>query len=112
MLERAFRRLYNSPPYEELSLAMVTRRFLLAGMTGFAATLAAAPLLQLDSLPAAAAATWIWVGMFFLRLTVQLPLYLSGAIGALGVIINGKTHEGVMHIDSLAKTLDQYLPDN
>jgi len=35
---------------------------------------------------AAAAATWIWVGMFFLRLSVQLPLFLSGAIGALGVL--------------------------
>lgn len=36
---------------------MVTRRFLLAGMMGFAGTLAAAPLLQLASLPAAAE-TW------------------------------------------------------
>ena len=35
---------------------------------------------------AAAAATWIWVVMFFLRLAVQLPLYLAGAIGALGVM--------------------------
>ena len=35
---------------------------------------------------AASVATWIWVGMFFLRLTVQLPLYLTGAIGALGVM--------------------------
>jgi len=35
---------------------------------------------------AAAAATWIWVSMFFLRLTVQLPLYLAGAVGALGVM--------------------------
>ncbi len=35
---------------------------------------------------AAAAATWIWVGMFFLRLAVQLPLFLAGSIGALGVL--------------------------
>lgn len=35
---------------------------------------------------AAAAATWIWVGMFFLRLSVQLPVFLAGAIGALGVL--------------------------
>lgn len=35
---------------------------------------------------AAAAATWIWVGMFFLRLAVQLPIFLAGAIGALGVL--------------------------
>ena len=28
----------------------------------------------------------VWVGMFFLRLAVQLPLYLAGAIGALGVM--------------------------
>jgi hypothetical protein len=35
---------------------------------------------------AAAAATWIWVGMFFLRLAVQLPVFLAGAIGALGVL--------------------------
>jgi len=33
---------------------------------------------------AAAAATWIWVSMFFLRLTVQLPLYLAGAVGGTG----------------------------
>lgn len=30
-------------------------------------------------------ASWIWVGMFVLRLAVQLPLYLSGALVALGV---------------------------
>jgi hypothetical protein len=35
---------------------------------------------------AAAAATWIWVGMFFLRLVVQIPVFLAGAIGALGVL--------------------------
>jgi hypothetical protein len=35
---------------------------------------------------AAAAATWIWAGMFFFRLAVQLPLYVTGAIGALGVM--------------------------
>lgn len=30
-------------------------------------------------------ASWIWVGMFVLRLAVQLPLYLTGALVALGV---------------------------
>jgi Protein of unknown function (DUF3159) len=30
-------------------------------------------------------ASWIWVGLFSLRLAVQLPLYLTGAIVALGV---------------------------
>ena len=30
-------------------------------------------------------ATWIWVGLFCLRLLVQLPLYLAGAVVALGV---------------------------
>lgn len=34
---------------------------------------------------AAAAATWIWVGVFGLRLAVQVPLYLAGATTALGV---------------------------
>lgn len=29
--------------------------------------------------------SWIWVGTFLLRLAVQLPLYLSGALVALGV---------------------------
>ena len=29
-------------------------------------------------------ATWIWVGIFSLRLAVQLPLYLAGAVVALG----------------------------
>jgi hypothetical protein len=33
-----------------------------------------------------AAASWIWVGLFFGRLAVQLPLYFAGAIGALGVV--------------------------
>ena len=28
-----------------------------------------------------AAASWIWVGLFFGRLAVQVPLYLAGAIG-------------------------------
>jgi len=28
-----------------------------------------------------AAATWIWVGLFTLRLTVQVPLYFAGALG-------------------------------
>lgn len=30
-------------------------------------------------------ATWLWVGVFSLRLLVQLPLYLAGAVVALGV---------------------------
>ncbi len=29
-------------------------------------------------------ASWVWVGLFSLRLVVQLPLYLSGALVALG----------------------------
>jgi hypothetical protein len=28
--------------------------------------------------------TWLWVAMFALRLAVQVPLYLAGAVGALG----------------------------
>ena len=30
-------------------------------------------------------ASWIWVGMFLLRLAVQLPLYLTGSLLALGI---------------------------
>jgi Protein of unknown function (DUF3159) len=30
-------------------------------------------------------ASWIWVGVFLVRLAVQLPLYLSGAVVALGI---------------------------
>ena len=30
--------------------------------------------------------SWIWVGMFALRLLVQVPLYLAGAVGALGAM--------------------------
>ncbi len=30
-------------------------------------------------------ATWMWAGLFLLRLVVQLPLYLAGAVVALGV---------------------------
>ena len=30
-------------------------------------------------------ATWLWAGLFLLRLAVQLPLYLAGAVVALGV---------------------------
>lgn len=33
-----------------------------------------------------AAASWIWVGLFFGRLAVQLPFYFAGAIGVLGVL--------------------------
>ncbi len=29
--------------------------------------------------------SWVWVGMFLLRLAVQLPLYLSGSLLALGI---------------------------
>jgi hypothetical protein len=34
---------------------------------------------------AAARATWLWAGLFLTRLVVQLPLYLAGAVVALGV---------------------------
>lgn len=30
-------------------------------------------------------ASWVWVGMFLLRLAVQLPLYLTGSLLALGI---------------------------
>ncbi len=30
-------------------------------------------------------ATWLWVGLFAARLAVQLPLYLAGAVVALGI---------------------------
>lgn len=32
-----------------------------------------------------ARASWIWVGVFALRLAVQLPLYLAGSVVALGI---------------------------
>lgn len=32
-----------------------------------------------------ARATWVWVGVFWLRMAVQLPLYLAGAVAALGI---------------------------
>jgi hypothetical protein len=32
------------------------------------------------------AATWLWVGLFFLRLAAQLPLYFAGALGPLGTV--------------------------
>ena len=32
------------------------------------------------------AASWIWVGLFFGRLVVQVPLYFAGTIAALGVM--------------------------
>ncbi len=32
-----------------------------------------------------ARATWLWAGLFITRLVVQLPLYLAGAVVALGV---------------------------
>ena len=34
---------------------------------------------------AATAATWLWAGMFFVWVLVQVPLYLAGLVGALGV---------------------------
>lgn len=37
-------------------------------------------------------ASWIWVGVFLLRLAVQLPLYLAGAVLALGI---AKTAMGI-----------------
>ncbi len=37
-------------------------------------------------------ASWIWVGLFSLRLLVQVPLYLAGAVFALGI---AKTAMGV-----------------
>jgi hypothetical protein len=37
-------------------------------------------------------ASWMWIGLFVLRLVVQLPLYLAGAVVALGV---AKTAMGV-----------------
>lgn len=37
------------------------------------------------SLRAAGAATWLWAAMFGLRLVVQVPLFLAGMVGALGV---------------------------
>ena len=30
-------------------------------------------------------ASWIWVGVFSFRLAIQLPLYLTGAVGPLAV---------------------------
>ncbi len=33
-----------------------------------------------------AAASWIWVGLFFGRLAVQAPLYFAGAVAPLGVV--------------------------
>jgi hypothetical protein len=32
------------------------------------------------------AASWMWVGLFVLRIAAQLPLYLAGAVVALGVV--------------------------
>jgi len=32
------------------------------------------------------AASWVWAGLFFARLAVQVPLYFAGAIAALGVM--------------------------
>lgn len=37
-------------------------------------------------------ASWLWAGLFLLRLVVQLPLYLAGAVVALGV---AKTAMGI-----------------
>ena len=30
------------------------------------------------------AATWLWIGLFAVRLAVQVPLYLDGDVGWLG----------------------------
>ena len=30
-------------------------------------------------------ASWIWVGLFAFRLSIQLPLYLSGEVGPLAI---------------------------
>lgn len=38
-----------------------------------------------DLVRAYSRASWIWVAMFLLRLAVQLPLYLAGAVVVLGV---------------------------
>ena len=38
-----------------------------------------------DLRKAYAAASWIWVGLFGLRIAVQFPLYLAGWVGPLGV---------------------------
>ena len=38
-----------------------------------------------ERLRAYSRASWIWVGVFSLRLAVQLPLYLAGAVLALGI---------------------------
>ncbi len=32
-----------------------------------------------------ARASWVWVGLFLLRVAIQLPLYLAGAVVALGI---------------------------
>lgn len=32
-----------------------------------------------------AAASWIWVGLFLSRIVVQVPMYLAGWVGALGI---------------------------
>lgn len=45
------------------------------------------------------AATWLWVGMFVLRLAVQVPLYVTGTVGWLG------TARLVMGIPLFALTL-------
>lgn len=34
---------------------------------------------------AATAATWVWVVLFFGKLVIQVPLYLAGAVAALGI---------------------------
>jgi hypothetical protein len=38
-----------------------------------------------DRMRAFTRASWLWAGMFVLRLIVQLPLYLAGAVVALGI---------------------------
>jgi hypothetical protein len=45
-----------------------------------------------DRLRAFTRASWLWAGIFLTRLAVQLPLYLSGAVVALGI---AKTAMGI-----------------
>ena len=45
-----------------------------------------------DKVRAYTRASWVWVGVFTLRLAVQLPLYFAGALLALGI---AKTAMGI-----------------
>ena len=50
-------------------------------------------------------ASWVWVGLFSLRRAVQLPLYLTGAVVALGVHACGDGRAAV-HRRDLAELAD------